>query len=126
MESTRKDERHELFQPVQARCETWGQFLSLHTRNISQGGIFLAVDDPPAVDTRIELRFDLPNGQTLLLHARVAHVVTAERADADDLTAGFGLEFDALTLDEEAFIDHLVELAKKHVAAPPPPLPSKG
>ncbi len=121
----RQHRRYQIHHPLQTKCETWSQFLNIYTQNISTGGMFLVVDQLPNVGTRLELRFDLPNHKRLILHAHVAHVVTAEGAAKIGGKAGFGLKLDALTLEEEAAVEHLVQVAKQHMKAPPPPLPPK-
>lgn len=119
----RNHRRYELHHPLHAKCATWSQFLKVYTRNISTGGMFLAVDELPEIGTRLELRFDLPNYDRLILHAHVAHVIEAEHAATTGQVMGFGIELDPFTLEEEAVVESLVLLAEKHVAAPPPPLP---
>ena len=125
LDDNRRHPRYEVRHPLRAKCQTWSQFLHLYACNISKGGLFLAVDELPAVDTRLELQFDLPNGAQLTLLGRVAHIVTPAGAKFTGGQPGFGVELDALTEEEEAALDSITELARRHEQVPPPPLKKK-
>ena len=79
--------------------------------NLSQGGMFVRDDRPPAVGSTVLLEFLLPDGKTLCrVSARVVHARPAQLPG--EATAGMGLQF----LQYDAFAQGL--LAKQAPAAP--------
>jgi uncharacterized protein (TIGR02266 family) len=122
--------------PVEIRCESWGQFIKTYTKDINHGGLFIQTGTPPPVNTELEVRISLPAGHSLQLTARVVHLITPERAAAEGLTAGVGVQFLGLDERHRSQIQTLVELARQHAgqgdarrsppaAAPDPPRPAR-
>jgi len=74
--------------------------------NLSEGGLFIQDDRPPAVGSLILLEFVLPNGQPL---SRVAATVVHSRPATfkGDKTAGMGLEFVQLDSVAEEIVERL-------------------
>jgi uncharacterized protein (TIGR02266 family) len=90
----RRHKRYAARKLVRVRCETWQEFVTFYTYNISQGGVFVATGTPPLIDTPIDVQLQLPGrNQGLSLAARVAHVVSRERAAAEGVAPGMGVEF---------------------------------
>ena len=92
---------------VKVKCETWEKVVSLWTQNISRGGIFLRIENAPAVGTDIVVSLGLPDGRTLELPATVAHVVSPERAKEEKRAPGVGLFFKELSPDKRAILEQL-------------------
>lgn len=62
------------------------------TENISEGGVFLATEEPLATGTPVTLRIEFPSG--LVWHrGRVAWVRGKSRGDDDDSPPGLGIQF---------------------------------
>lgn len=70
--------------------------------NLSSGGVFVVMEDPPAVGTPMHVSIALPSGDVLSLESRVAHSSSAAR--------GVGLEFVQL---DSAQRDAIVQLLKR-------------
>ena len=57
---------------LEAAYEDRNRQVFLHSRDVSEGGIFLLAPDPPDVGDRVKLVFDLPgHGEILRLSGRV-------------------------------------------------------
>jgi uncharacterized protein (TIGR02266 family) len=69
-------------------------FLSAWSDNISRGGIFIALENPPPLRELVDLSVELPDGKPpVRTQAEVVHVVTAAEARASGRVAGAGLQF---------------------------------
>lgn len=68
----RQSKRFEVQLDVEFQTEM--EFVLEHATNISNGGMFVRTGQRPPVDTLVELRLKLPNGEQLTTAARVAHV----------------------------------------------------
>lgn len=95
--------------PIQLRCSSWKHFVTLHTRDLSHGGLFVKTGKPLTIGTRVQLSLVLPDGATLDLDAEVAHIVAPDVARPDAM-AGMGLRF-APDGDQRRRIDELVRQA---------------
>lgn len=92
MTEGRRSPRVSYDRAVRVRCSTWGDFERLYATNLSRKGIFLASDNPAPVLTPVHIELALPDGRSLALHGRVAHVVTKARSIELGKTAGMGVE----------------------------------
>jgi len=90
----RRHRRYTVEWNVEIETEDWSDALQLATENISRGGIFVRSPQPPPKGSRVKVGLCLPDGTTLRVEGEVVHLVTAERAAADGMAAGFGLRFD--------------------------------
>src|SRR5262249_4052184 len=79
---------------VSLRCKDWGSVSRVAAENASRGGVFLLTSRPPAVGSEVELAIQLPDGTLAELRGRVQHVVTPERALAENRSAGIGVKID--------------------------------
>jgi type IV pilus assembly protein PilZ len=85
--------------PLVVRVEyaTVDALFSEFTRNINEGGMFIATDQPPDLDSSVTMQFTLPGGdEPIKVGGRVTRVSDGE----DGEPRGVGVEFD--TLDPEA------------------------
>ena len=94
----RRNKRYPATQSLMVRCEDWREFAQFYATDISQGGMFIATDDPPPVLSFIDVKLTLPEGHEVSLKARVVHVLPPEHA-TDPARAGIGIEF--LDLDND-------------------------
>lgn len=75
------------------------------SRNVNEGGMFVATDNPPAIDTRVSLKFQLPGrAEPIRASGRVAWIQPAQ----DDEPAGMGIEFEELDGKAREHIDRLI------------------
>jgi len=109
--------RHPLAMPVRVKIAPWDEFAVLDTGNISRGGLFIRMSDPPPVGTPARVRLGLPNGELLELDAEVVHVVAPERAATVGMRAGVGIRFVNWTADERTMVVGLMRKARKQTQA---------
>ncbi len=88
----RRAKRYEVQLDVEFQSEL--DFVQEHASNISNGGLFVKTSQRPEIDTLVEVRLTLPNGDKLESAARVVHVV-----NPPDGAGGIGLAF--VTDDDE-------------------------
>ncbi len=73
--------------------------------NISERGIFIKSFSPPAVGTEVVINARGPEGQTIRLVGKVAHV----NLDPDPHKRGMGIEFTAVVADSAQIIQRFVK-----------------
>ena len=73
--------------------------------NVNEGGMFVATETPPEIETRVALKFELPGSdEPIRANGRVAWVQSAQ----GDEPAGMGIEFEELNAKARAHIDRLI------------------
>ena len=101
------DRRRSARAPLQVRVSysTVDALFTEFSRNVNEGGIFVATDTPPEIDTRVLLKFQLPGSdKPIQASGRVAWIQSAQ----GDEPAGMGIEFDELDGKARAHIDDLI------------------
>ena len=90
---------------IAIQYESVDELFSEFTRNINEGGLFVATERPLEIDETVQLSFRLPGTQEAI-HAlgRVARVETKEQGGV----AGIGIEFEQLDDSARAAINRLV------------------
>ena len=69
-------------------------FLVAYSENISRGGIFIAMNEPPPLHEVVELSVELPDGHSpVRTHAEIAHCVTPQETRFGGGVSGVGLQF---------------------------------
>lgn len=100
--------------PVEVKVDyrTVGSFITDYSRDISQGGIFIATSLPLNVGDQVRLRITLP-GHVLpfALEGVVRWIVPA---GATDKQSGMGVEFTTFSDDVRAELGRLVAALEKH------------
>ncbi len=98
----------------------------LRTEDVSERGVFLRTDTPPALRQLVRIAIELPDGsQPLTMHGMAVHVV--QSGNAFGRVAGVGLQLYAVGTDERArwsaFLGQLArgEAAKAAPRRPPAP-----
>ena len=90
---------------VEVRLPTWEALRSVHTINISQGGMRLSLGARAPLGTAIDIILTLPDGERLHLPGKVAHLGPGDGGD-------IGVRFDALPAHTQKEIDlYIKELA---------------
>src|SRR5262249_54344064 len=72
--------QHRTTRPIQVKCQSWDALVTLYTRDISHGGLFVKTMTPLEKDTPVTVRISLPDQRTVELEADVVRVVAPERA----------------------------------------------
>ena len=108
---------------VSLKIASWAQYALLYTSDLSKGGLFIRMPDPPPLGTALQVKLGLPGGEILELRATVVHVLGAEKAAAAGKHPGVGVGFsewgDAL---KQRFADlHQNARQSAPVATPAPP-----
>jgi uncharacterized protein (TIGR02266 family) len=110
-DAARRSKRFPANHGLRVKCETWERFVQHYASDVSEGGMFVVTDDPPPLMKVIEVELDLPEGHTVLLKARVVHVVGPDTA-VDGQHPGVGVEFLDLDETQRRQVYHLVEFAR--------------
>lgn len=114
----RRAPRYAFPRRVRVRLQSWAQFSSLFADNISGGGLFIRMTDPPEAGVKLSVEvFDI-EGRTMVLPGEVAH-----RVAGDPRTSGIGIRFVDLSDAERAMLDMLVDEAQQVGAKGSNPLP---
>lgn len=91
---------------VQVEFRTASSFLIAYSVNVSRGCVFLETDTNIPAGTRMAVRFKVPSGGITSLDAIVAWRRSLEEATSGP--PGLGVEFDDITPELGAVVDHLV------------------
>ncbi len=93
-ENARLAPRYDLEARITVESET--NFYTGFTQNVSEGGVFVAMPDPPAVGQVVRLHVHLGDGRAV----RATGEVRWHRLDENDAVIGAGVRF--VALDEES------------------------
>jgi len=91
--------------------ESWEQARSFVSRDLSRGGMFLAMPDAAPPGTLLEMVIALPDGSELTVRGQVCHAVSRERARAEARRAGVGVKFVGLDAGAKQRIGKVVDAA---------------
>ncbi len=75
------------------------------TRNINEGGMFIATEQPPELDATVTMQFSLPGSEQPI---KVGGRVTRVSDGRGEEPRGIGVEFDALDDESRSRIDAVV------------------
>jgi len=90
---------------IQVQYESIDELFTEFTRDINEGGVFVATDNPLGLDEPVSLSFRLPGGApSIHVTGRVVRVQTKD----EDGAAGMAVAFDALDARARSAIDSLV------------------
>lgn len=84
---------------------TVDEIFSEFTRDINQGGLFIATEKPHQPGTEVTMQFHLPGSDEVL--KTIGRVVRVSSGDVGT-PAGMGIEFDELTPDDRIKIDLII------------------
>jgi uncharacterized protein (TIGR02266 family) len=108
----RQSKRHPSNHPLLVECESWVEFAEVYATDVSQGGMFIATDEPPPILSEIGIKIRLPEGHEIALRANVVHVLSAEQAAREGRPPGVGVQFVELDPMRRQQIYQLVEFAR--------------
>lgn len=115
-EEERSDTRYSLVEPAVVHVDSWGELVTLYTRDISCGGMFIQTMSPPPIDTQVAVELRLPEEAGILrFEGTVVHVVPG---GVKGRPAGFGLHFTGLTAETRRRLQRMIEQAERAAAAP--------
>ena len=87
-----------------------------YTQDISIGGMFVLSDDPPKLNSTIELSLVLPNTMNVIrVQCRVVHVVDDELAKSMGMNKGFAVQFVDFKEDDKRILDEYVAEMKRRM-----------
>ncbi len=90
---------------IRVQYESIDELFTEFTRDINEGGVFVATESPLSLDEPVEMSFQLPGGaESIHVTGRVVRVQTK----VEDGVSGMAIEFDALDARARAAIDQLV------------------
>ncbi|MBM4381854.1 MAG: TIGR02266 family protein [Deltaproteobacteria bacterium] len=95
---------------ISVQYESVDELFSEFTRDINEGGVFIATERPLDLDEPVSLSFQLPGGERAIrVSGRVVRVQTKD----DDGVAGMAVEFEALDATARRAIDDLVRSLRR-------------
>lgn len=90
---------------IRVQYESVDELFTEFTRDINEGGVFVATDSPLGLEEPVELSFQLPGGdEAIHVTGRVVRVQSKEQHGV----AGMAVEFDALDAAARSAVDRLV------------------
>jgi uncharacterized protein (TIGR02266 family) len=90
---------------IQVQYESIDELFTEFTRDINEGGVFVATESPLALEEPVEMSFQLPGGaESIRVTGRVVRVQTKD----EDGASGMAIQFDALDANARGAIDRLV------------------
>ena len=103
LQERRRFDREQLV--VKVAYATVDELFSDFTRDINEGGLFIASDRPKPPGTEVAMRFTLPGSERAVeTTGRVVRVSDGEGTEP----AGMGIEFDPLTPEASSGVDRLI------------------
>ncbi len=109
----RRQPRHAMSASLRFKCTDWNHFLEVYAKNISYGGIFVEMRDPPPVDSPVEVQIQVPGGRHVTIKGRVAHIVVPANAGKGWGEPGIGVQFTEIGPEDERRLYALVREAKE-------------
>jgi uncharacterized protein (TIGR02266 family) len=104
----RESERKALRLELNYRDANGGNFLYEHSRNISDGGIFIETSHPLPVGAPIVIRFAPPKGgATIEMEGTIAWVNPLRDGD-DNPNPGMGIRWNGLTAKQRKVVEGIV------------------
>ncbi len=108
MEERREHPRYDKIFKVQ--FETPERLVEEYTRNISLGGLFIATESPPPLNTVVEVNLMLYEiMQNVRAEVRVVNIITPELAEKIGMPAGIGVQFERFMDDGHRILQEYVE-----------------
>lgn len=92
---------------VRVKLDCWSEFSGLTTDNVSEGGVFVEMEEAAEVGQRVSIEVSDAQGKAMVLPGEVAHVAR------DDGTRGIGVRFLALSDAEREIVEMLVGEARR-------------
>jgi uncharacterized protein (TIGR02266 family) len=89
--------------------ESDDSFFTGFVRNISNGGLFVAIGHAPQVGSKVVVRFQIPTFPEPLVAEAVVRWVRPFRAESPDVMPGMGVEFLALPPEAVKAIDAFIQ-----------------
>ena len=93
---------------VRLRFDDFADFVTEYSGNISLGGMFVKIADPPPIGTSLEIEFRLDDGVDLI-RGRGKVIWVREEAPAPEQPAGIGVRFVELTPGSRELIFQVVD-----------------
>lgn len=85
------------------------QFFTDYMQNISRGGIFVPTQQPLPKETRLQISFSLPDYDRLITADGIVVHSVQPGSNSHDGPAGMGVQFHALSEENQQLIDAYVE-----------------
>ena len=86
-----------------------GNYLFDFSKNLGEGGIFIATENPPPAGTKIDLMFTLPSGSEAIEAEGVVMWIQDPIVGRKDLNAGMGVQFTAFKNDDRKRLASFLE-----------------
>jgi Tfp pilus assembly protein PilZ len=111
------------------RFGSWAEFTRFINQDGNSRGLFVRASLPPPIGTELNVQFVLPDASDLVLSGRVVHRLSAEEARATESTAGMGVQFTHMSVEQAERVSALMAFATaqepasgaREIVEPPPP-----
>lgn len=103
----RRDPRYPTQLAATVILTDWGLVDEFVGKNLSRGGMFLAMNPPVPVASRLRIQVETPEAG-FVVTGLVTHIVSAERAAREGGFAGVGVRFDPLEPKAQAAVETLL------------------
>ena len=104
----RQHQRVPIAFPIRLKIGNISDFTEEHTKNLSAGGIFVRMNYPPPVGTKVRMVFQLEAvGKTIEAAGEVVRSIPESTGGSDD--AGMGIQFRDLGAEGKRFIELVVD-----------------
>src|SRR5690606_31417011 len=92
---------------VRVRLESWREFAALSTGNVSEGGVFVQMEEEAQVGQRVSIEVSDTQGRAMVLPGEVVHL------SREDGSSGIGVRFLELSAAEQEIVDLLMGEARR-------------
>jgi len=122
----RAEQRHEVDWRCTVRCADWRAAECIAVQNVSQGGMFLRMSDPPPIGSVVKVTVEPPDGSKVELSGKVRHVNTPGMSASNNRPVGVGVEIDPAYHNELLALAEIARIRQgkpPEAEAPPPAAP---
>jgi hypothetical protein len=101
---------HTADSPASARIRfgTWEEFARFLSQEPDERGLFLSGHNPPPIGTDVTVQLLLPDGNQVLLEARVAYALGTLEAEAVGSDPGMGVQFTHMSEEQGLRLQQLI------------------
>ena len=119
METQREVRREPRFEKVfRVAFESPRDLLAEYTQNISQGGMFVLTDTPPALNSTVEVNLLIPDIMRVVhVEGKVVHILTRADAERLGLRPGIGVQFSSFSGDDQVAFNTFIARLKQESGA---------
>mgnify|MGYP001287212407 CR=1 FL=1 len=93
-----------------------GNYLFDFSKNLGEGGVFIATDNPPPTGSKIDLMFTLPSGNETIEAEGLVMWTQEPIAERQELNAGMGVQFTDFKKDDRKRLAEFIDEVKNRTS----------